>query len=186
VDRQNFSYTYIKRIDLYNNISVCTRLDLYNHYISDPSVDSINPTRIITFYVTDSGLHQSGRVCGAHSRGQDAAGGLDGRARLLVGLLEILPVFVVLAVATVNDRRALIVDPRWSDFLHRPLQRIVLIENLLAGQSNSLLVITRIGLVVLRFVAWRRYLLARSVYTQTFVGPLLLQCFFVLPMKRND
>jgi hypothetical protein len=29
-------------------------------------------------------------------------------------------------------------------------------------------------------------LLARSVYTQTFVGPLLLQCFFVLPMKRND
>lgn len=120
---------------------------------------------VYTFYVTNSSFHQSGRVRWTRVRGQNAGGSFDGRARLLVRLLEILSVLVVVVAAVaVDDRRALIVDSRWGDLLHWPLQRAVLVENLFAGQSDDFLIVARVGLVILRLVARRRHLFARSVH----------------------
>lgn len=122
----------------------------------------------------------------ARVRRQDAAGGFDGRAGLLVRLVEVFPVLaVVLAVTAVDDRRVLIVDPRRRDLLHRPLQRVLFVEDLLAGESDPILVAARIGLVVLRLVARGCHLLTRSVHARAFVGPLLLQSLLVLPENRS-
>lgn len=141
----------------------------------------------VTFYVTNGGLHQPGRVRRARVRRQDAAGSFDGRAGLLVRLIEVLSVLVVvLAVTTIDDRRVLVIDPRRGDLLHRPLERVLLVEDLLAGEGDPLLVAARVGLVVLRLVARWCHLLPRSVHTQTLVGPLLFQSLLVFPENSCD
>lgn len=138
----------------------------------------------VTFHVTNSGLHQPRRVRWTRVRRHDAAGGFDGRAGLLVRLIEILSVLVVVfAVTAVDDGRVLVVDPRRGDLLHRPLQRVLLVEDLLTGEGDTLLVVSLVGL---RLVARWCHLLARSVHARAFVGSLLLQSLLVLPENPFD
>lgn len=67
---------------------------------------------MVTFYVTDSGFHQPGRVRWTRVCGQNTTASFNRRAGFLIRLLEIFSVLVVvLVVAAVDDRRVLIVDP---------------------------------------------------------------------------
>lgn len=120
---------------------------------------------MITFYVTNSGFHQPGRVRWTRVHRQDTTASFDGRARFFVRLLEIFSgLVVVLVVAAIDDRRILIVDPRRGDLLYRPLQRVVFIEDLLTSQGNNFLIAQVGRVVVLRLIAWWCHLFARSIY----------------------
>lgn len=144
-------------------------------------VQSLAIRLIFTIHVTDGCFDKSRRVTGTGTRRQNARGSFDGRAGLLVRLLHVLAVLIVVfVITTIDDGCVLIIDTRGSYFLYRSLVRVLFVEDLLAGQTDGILVDLRIGLVVLRFVAWRCYLFSRPVHAGPFVGPLLSQRLFVL------